>query len=106
MADDSRTSLEAAFDRRLLAALMEVKQHTRAGIQRTLEDIQSVGGLQAAKKRLETMGGDSAFARLLNRPGEFFWAAKRVGRMDLSIEAIVLEPGWSDLFGPEEIDIA
>jgi hypothetical protein len=105
MVDDSMTSLEEAFHRRLLAAVMEVKQHTHAGIKKTLEQIQSVGGLQAAKDLLRS-SFDVLLNRFWDRPGDYFRAAKRVGRMDLTVEAVVLEPTWAGLFNREELDTA
>jgi hypothetical protein len=70
-----------------------------------LEDIQRIGGLQAAKKRLRTRSCASRH-QIFNQPREYFLATKRIGRMDLSVEAIALDPKWQGLFTPEEIDEA
>ncbi len=40
------------FQDRLQAAVREVRQYTRHGVDTIIEDIQSIGGLQVAKKRL------------------------------------------------------
>lgn len=45
-------SLELEFQNRLLAAVTEVSRHTRLGLTTIQADIQSIGGLKAAKKRL------------------------------------------------------
>jgi hypothetical protein len=88
---------ELEFQNRLLAAVSEVERHTRLGLSAIREDIQSIGGLQAAKKRLSVRGVQL---------GDYFLTTRRVGRMDLSIEAIALEPSWLGLFTREEIDQA
>jgi hypothetical protein len=102
---------EHEFQDRLLAAVNEAREHTRRGVTTILKDIQSIGGLQAAKKRLRTRSHtpphqfvDEFF--FFNQPSKYFLATERVGRMDLSIEAIALEPNWQGLFTPEEIDEA
>jgi len=74
MVDNPQTGLEGAFHKRLLAAVAEVKQLTHAGVQQTLERIQNVGGLQAAKEELHL-----TFNVAINRPwdplSDYFWAA-------------------------------
>lgn len=107
MADQTHTDPERAFHERLLAAVKEVRGHTRFGITRILADIDSLGGLRAAKARLPVKsGGSSPFFALLDRPDEYFRAAQRVGLADLSVEAIVLEPRWAGLFSTQERDKA
>jgi hypothetical protein len=90
------------FQNRLLAAVSEVGRHTRLGLTAIREDIQSVGGLQAAKNRLRGIWLHNHSIR----PSDYFLATRRVGRMGLSIEAIALEPSWLGLFTREEIDRA
>lgn len=96
-------TLELELQNRLLVAVSEVGRYTRLGLTAIREDIQTIGGLQAAKKRLRARG---EMSNLSKRPSDYFLTTKRVGRMDLSIEAIALEPGWQGLFAPEEIDQA
>jgi hypothetical protein len=94
---------EPEFHGRLLAAVKEVGQHTRIGLTTIQDDIQNIGGLQAAKKRLTTR---HKLYNLSMRPSHYFLATRRIGRMDLSIEAIAVDPKWSRLFTLEEIDQA
>src|SRR6266849_9685676 len=95
--------LERKFQNRLLEVVVEVGRYTRLGLTTIREDIQSIGGLQAAKKHL------CARVKLYNLstpPSRFFLTTRRVGRMDLSIEAIALEPSWRGLFTQDETDQA
>jgi hypothetical protein len=103
---ESETGLEEAFHERLLEALSEVKLYTRAGLSQTLRRIQTDGGLKVAKQLCRRKEGDDVLARFVNQPGQFFRAAERAGRIDLSIEAIVLEPRWAPLFTQEELKAA
>jgi hypothetical protein len=98
-------SREQEFQDRLLAAVNEVRRRTRHGVAAILQDIQGLGGLQAAKKRL-CARGHAPPHQFLYQPSSYFLATKRVGRMELSIEALALEPKWQRLFTPGEIDEA
>ena len=103
MTNAQEPSREARFQNRLLAAVSEVGLRTRLGLTTIREDIQGIGGLQAAKLRLKRR---VKVGCLVAKPGKYFLTTRRVGRMDLSVEAIALEPGWLGLFAPEEIDQA
>jgi|SRR5271165_440659 len=109
MPDDTPAYPEriAAFQDRVLAALAEVQRYTRAGVQPTLERIQRSGALRVAKDHLTTIDTDSTeYSRFLNQPCQYFWTAKRVGRLDLSLEAIALDPAWRSLFTDRELAAA
>src|ERR1017187_2246725 len=98
---------EQEFQDRLLAAIDEVRRHTRYGVATILEDLRSLGGLQSAKKRLPTRSHTPRPERgFFKEPSDYFRATERIGRMELSVEAIALEPKWQGLFTPEEIDEA
>jgi len=50
---------------------------------------------------------DDAFDKVLSdRFEDYFSATKRIGRMDLSIEAIVLDPRWTTLFSRDQLGTA
>jgi len=102
MMNSPGSNRELEFQNRLLAAVSEVGRHTRIGLTAIRQDIESVGGLQAAKTRLRGIWLHNHSIR----PSEYFLTTRRVGRMDLSIEAIALEPSWLGLFTREEIDQA
>jgi len=85
MSSDLQSSLELDFQGQLLKRVNAVRQHTRIGVRRILEDIQRNGGIQTAKARL--------FA-LFVHADDFFQATERIGRLDVSIEALALECGF------------
>jgi hypothetical protein len=106
LADDLQKEIEGVFHERLLAAALEVRQQTRIGLDWILEQLETLGGVRTAKMRLRG-AGDSFFDKVsLVRLDEYFFATKRIGRMDLSVEAIVLEPRWSPIFTRDELDRA
>jgi hypothetical protein len=57
--------------------------------------VREYGGLQAAKILLHTPGLQYGFEVLWER-----------GRLDLTMEALILKPPWSQLFTEEEKEIA
>lgn len=62
---------------------------------RFLQMVNEYGGLQVAKKLLAASGGESGFLILWQK-----------GRLDLSMEALVLKPEYQELFTPTELDEA
>jgi hypothetical protein len=102
MTNSSEQNLELEFQIRLLMAVSEAASRTRLGLTEIWDDLRSIGGLRAAKKRLETR----FFLNRLWPPNDYFLTTRRIGRMALSVEAIALEPKWSGLFTREEIDQA
>lgn len=97
MTGDLQPDLEPVFQVQLLKRVNAVRQHTRIGVRRILEDIQRNGGLPTAKARL---------CALFVHADDFFQATERIGRLDLSIEAMALEDKWKPLFTQEELDSA
>jgi len=57
--------------------------------------VREFGGLQTAKRLLQTPGLQYGFEVLWER-----------GRLDLTMEALVLKPPWNQLFTDEEKEIA
>src|SRR5665647_3108828 len=100
MMNSPGSNRELEFQNRLLATVSEVGRHTRIGLTAIRQDIESVGGLQAAKTRLRGIWLHNHSIR----PSEYFLTTRRVGRMDLSIEAILLSPvGWVSSRGKRSI---
>ena len=64
-------------------------------MKRTLDSIESFGGVETARR---------IFARRRNSDG--FAALARLGRLDLSLESLVLEPAYGGLFSDEEANFA
>lgn len=62
---------------------------------RFLNLVNEAGGLQAAKQLLRSDGHPEGLTAL--------WEA---GRLDLSMEALVLQPRWRTLFGDDELKLA
>ena len=58
-----------------------------------MEMVQNHGGIEAAKLIIQDM--TCTFEKL--------WEAQR---LDLSVEAVVLEPQWAELFEPDDLNIA
>ena len=64
-------------------------------MKRTLDSIEAFGGAETARR---------CFARRKNSDG--FAALAKAGRLDLSLEALVLEPAYGSLFTDEEANFA
>jgi len=76
-------------------------------VQRSKRDVNHPGGVFEA---LALQGSAVAAAKKLissPRPGEGFQVLWRLGRLDLTVEALVIENHrWHDLFTPEELERA
>jgi hypothetical protein len=106
MPERPETNLQQAFHERLLEAISELRRYTRAGLSETSRRINTSAGLDIARSVCRRTEGTSDFSQLANQPGQLFCAARRVGRIDLSIEAIVLESQWASLFTQRELEAA
>ena len=86
--------LEDMFHAKMLQLYDEQRQVMRAPV-RFLNMVQNNGGLEAAR-------------RLLASPsvGDGFVALWEVGRLDLSVEALVLQEPWRTLFTEEVLAVA
>lgn len=88
------TNLDAAFDR----AMMTIYEQAKAigyNAARFRQLVGELGGRAAAKRLLASAGHPEGLTRL--------W---QEGRLDISMEALVLQPAWRDLFTDEERAIA
>lgn len=101
MVQSSEPDLASQFQARLLAAIDEVAQHTRIGIRGLRANVEAAGALSWARDQLSPVGLTAVAG-----PFAYFIATKRIGRMDLSVEAIALEPRWKGLFTREQADRA
>lgn len=83
------------FDKRLQASYRDAERHGYHSTKTLLKMARNLGAVGAAKELLAQPGWEDPLRRLL-----------KVGALDLSIEAHVLDPRFGHLFSPEEIDIA
>ena len=83
-------SLEREFHQEMLAVYKEAREegYTASAF---LNMVQAMGGLAAAKQLV-----------MDTRPSEGFTRLWEMGRLDLSVEAHVLEPKYAELFTPQE----
>lgn len=88
--------LEQAFDEAMIALYRRTGKETKYWAYRYYEKVKRVGGLAAAKSWLNPkIDSTSGLQRLIEK-----------NRIDLSMEALVLQEPWSSLFTPEELQIA
>jgi hypothetical protein len=87
--------LENQFHRAMLAIYENALRECRHSANRFLQMVANHGGLQAAKILLHTPGFQYGFTEL--------W---HCGRLDITMEALVLKPQYADLFTEEEKQIA
>jgi len=88
-------NLEIAFDERMRHIYDQAKEECGYTATRFLQMVNSDGGLLAAKKLLSTGSYSEGLTRL--------WEEKR---LDISMEATVLQEPWSRLFTEQELSIA
>ena len=89
------SKLEIAFHERMLQVYDQAKSECGYSANRFLQMVNAEGGLQAAKKLLNSGGYSEGLTRL--------WEEKR---LDISMEATVLQEPWSQLFTEHELSIA
>jgi hypothetical protein len=89
------TSLEKLFHKAMLSIYEGALD--KCGYKATyfLQMVNEHGGLEAAKNLLHKKELSVGFMALWKR-----------GRLDLTMEAMILEPTWNELFTEEEIEIA
>lgn len=93
MADN--TKLELLFHEAMLGIYVKAGKECKYYARRFLQMVRNRGGLQAAKKLLRNPGLSPGLIRL-----------KECKRLDLSMEALILQPEWQELFSDEERAIA
>lgn len=87
--------IEAMFHEEMLSIYRKAKYECNYNATRFLQMVTEQGGLVAAKTLLHAQGYSDGFTAL--------WECKR---LDLSMEALVLQEQWSKLFTVEELAVA
>lgn len=88
-------STEDAFHQKMIEVYEKAKKECRYNAVRFHQMVQQNGGLATAKKLLASNHYPEGLTRL--------WELKR---LDISMEATVLQEPWRDLFSPVELAIA
>jgi hypothetical protein len=86
--------LENRFHEEMRDIYFTAKRELKYNASRFIQLVSSEGGLNAAKQLISKSGGTYGF--------EVLWEN---GRLDLSVEALVLKPEYEELFTQEEQDI-
>lgn len=86
------TKLEESFHEEMLGVYHRAKTECRYNASRFLQIVSESGGLVAARTLLASPTVSEGFAAL--------W---QCGRLDLTVEALVLRPPWSALFTEQEL---
>ncbi|HEX7556465.1 MAG TPA: hypothetical protein VF338_07555 [Leptolinea sp.] len=89
------TPLELDFHKEMLAIYRNAKEKCGYNATRFLQMISNNGGLKTAKKLLAT-----------SEPSDGFTVLWEHGRLDLTVENLVLNPKYSELFAAEEFATA
>lgn len=87
-------NLEREFSNEMMNIYTTAKKECGYNATRFLQMLSTYGGLKAAKQLIHKDGGSEGFTTL--------WLS---GRLDLSVEAHVIMPIYSELFSEEEIAI-
>jgi len=87
--------LEDAFHQAMLGVYRRAKEECGYKATRFVQMVTELGGLEAAKRLLHS--GDISYGF------EKLW---ELGRLDISMEALVIDPKWQDLFTEEEVATA
>lgn len=95
MKNANQTQLEMKFHQRMLLVHEQAKFECHYHATRFRNLVLSEGGLNAAKQLLGSRHYSEGLTRL--------WEE---GRLDISIEAAVLEEIWGSLFTPDELETA
>jgi hypothetical protein len=85
-------TLEGAFHEAMVGVYRRAKDECGYNATRFLRMVTELGGLGAAKRLLAAKELSEGFVKL--------W---ELGRLDISMEALVLEPKWQELFTEEEL---
>ncbi len=87
--------LEAMFHEAMLSIYQKAKYECNYNATRFLQMVTDQGGIGAAKQLLHSEGFSEGLTAL--------WECKR---LNISMEALVLQDQWSQLFTEEELNIA
>jgi len=85
------TTLEKQFDQDMIDIYTRAKKECGYNASRFLQMIGAKGGLTTAKQLISKPGGTDGFTTLWEH-----------GRLDLSVEAHVIKPEYTELFSDEE----
>lgn len=88
-------TLENQFHRAMIGVFEGALYKCKYRATRFIQMVQDYGGVQAAKKLLHTPGYQYGFTEL--------W---QCGHLDITMEALVIQPEYAELFTEEEIQIA
>jgi hypothetical protein len=89
-------NLEAQLHEEMIAIYQHVGRETGYWARRYLQRVRRVGGLQAAKDWLKPKSSPTSGLQKL----------VEINRLELSLEALVLQQPWSSLFTTEELNVA
>ena len=90
---EGSSASEAAFDEAMMQVYMRAKSEADYVPTRFLQMLQEHGGVETARRLLPQMS--EGFAKLWEK-----------GRLDLTVEYVILQPQWRSLFTDAERDIA
>ncbi len=91
MGDD----IKARFNEEMISIYWKAKTECNYNATRFLQMVSEQGGLEAAKSLLHADGYSDGLVALWERD-----------RLDITMEALVLQKPWSSLFSKEELDVA
>ena len=89
------TTLESEFDAAMMDIYRHAKTEARYTATRFLQMLNEHRGLRTAQILLEATNVSDGYSALWER-----------GRLDLTVEALVLQPRWNELFTDEDRAIA
>lgn len=92
---DAKKELENKFNREMHFIYEKAKSECDYNATRFLIMVNQHGGVQTAKKLLYSREVPDGLTKLC-----------LLGRLDLSVEALIVRSGWGDLFSEKEIEIA
>ncbi len=95
VSEQDRSPLEREFHRAMVGIYERAKSETGYVATRFLQMVSELGGLGAAKRLLQ-----------LTTPSDGWTALWERGRLDLTVECLVLKQGYRSLFTEEELNVA
>ena len=87
--------IKACFHEKMISIYLKAKTECNYNATRFLQMVSEQGGLEAAKSLLHVDGYSDGLVTLWEQ-----------GRLDLTMEALVLQKPWDSLFLEEELNIA
>lgn len=89
------TATETAFHQAMLTIYKRAKRECHYNATRFLQMVTERGGLETARILLRAGSVSEGYVALWER-----------GRLDLSVEAVILQPAWQELFSDADREIA